>query len=208
MSKIIEIKHPVIIDKLSVLRNKNTTSRDFRTCLLEITQLMAYEVTKNQKLVSFSITTPIQKTTAYRLKDKIVLVPILRAGLGMVDGFKALLPDAAIGHIGLYRDEKTLSPVKYYAKFPDSIKGADVIILDPMLATGNSLVSAIDLIKERHPKTIKVACILAAPQGIKQVMKYHRDVMIFTTAVDQKLDKNGYIVPGLGDAGDRIFGTK
>jgi uracil phosphoribosyltransferase len=208
MKNVIEIIHPVILDKLSILRNKDTSSRDFRMCLLELSQLMAYEVTKNQKLVSYKVTTPIQKTTGFKLKNKIVLVPILRAGLGMVDGFKVLLPTAAIGHIGLYRDEKTLNAIEYYSKLPNGIAGTDVIILDPMLATGNSLVSAINLIKTYKPKTIKIVSILASPEGIKRVASAHKDVIIFTAAIDKGLNDKGYIVPGLGDAGDRIFGTK
>lgn len=202
------INHPLIKMKLSRMRDKNTNSRDFRAYLQELSQLMTYEVTKNLKVVSYEIETPITKTLGYKLTTPIVLVPILRAGLGMVDGFKLMMPQAAIGHIGLYRDEKTKKPVEYYCKMPARIKGADVIILDPMLATGHSIVKAIQMIKKFKPKSICCACVVAAPEGLKVIEKYDNKIPVFICAVDKKLDKNSYITPGLGDAGDRIFGTK
>ena len=206
MYKIVE--HPLIKMKLSRMRNKNTDSRDFRSNLLELSQFMSFEVTKDLKLSTFEIETPIAKTNGYKLATPVVLVPILRAGLGMVDGFKLMIPQAAIGHLGLYRDEKTLKPVQYYCKMPDRIEGADVIILDPMLATGFSTIKAIDIVKTYKPKSIRVACVIAAPEGLKEVSKYDDSIQVFACALDEKLNENSYIVPGLGDAGDRIFGTK
>lgn len=206
MYKIID--HPLIKMKLSRMRDKNTNSRDFRAYLQEISQLMTYEVTKNLKVVSYDIETPLAKASGYKLVTPVILVPILRAGLGMVDGFKLMMPQAAIGHIGLYRDEKTKKPIEYYCKMPVRIKGADVIILDPMLATGHSIVKAIQIIKKYKPKSICFACLLAAPEGLKTLAKYDNKIPVYTCAVDKKLNKNAYIVPGLGDAGDRIFGTK
>ena len=206
MYKIVE--HPLIKMKLSRMRNKNTDSRDFRSNLLELSQFMSFEVTKDLKLTTFEIETPIAKTNGYKLATPVVLVPILRAGLGMVDGFKLMIPQAAIGHLGLYRDEKTLKPVQYYCKMPDRIEGADVIILDPMLATGFSTIKAIDIVKTYKPKSIRVACVIAAPEGLKEVSKYDDSIQVFACALDEKLNENSYIVPGLGDAGDRIFGTK
>ncbi len=206
MVKIIE--HPLIKMKLSHMRDKNTDSRDFRSNLLELAQLMSYEVTKDLKLSTFKIETPIAKTVGYKLTTPVILVPILRAGLGMVDGFKSMMPKAAIGHIGLYRDEKTKKPVEYYCKMPIRIKDGDVIILDPMLATGHSIIKAIKIVKKFKPKSIRLACVLAAPEGLKELKKYDSRIRVFTCAIDKKLNKNSYIVPGLGDAGDRIFGTK
>lgn len=206
MYKIVE--HPLIKIKLSRMRNKNTDSRDFRSNLLELSQFMSFEVTKDLKLTTFEIETPLAKTNGYKLETPVVLVPILRAGLGMVDGFKLMCPQASIGHIGLYRDEQTLKPVQYYCKMPKKIAGADVIILDPMLATGLSTIKAIDIIKTYKPKSIRVACVISAPEGLKALKEYDDSIQVFTCAVDEKLDENSYIVPGLGDAGDRIFGTK
>ena len=206
MYKIVE--HPLIKIKLSRMRNKHTDSRDFRSNLLELSQFMSFEVTKDLKLTTFEIETPLAKTNGYKLETPVVLVPILRAGLGMVDGFKLMCPQASIGHIGLYRDEKTLNPVQYYCKMPKKIAGADVIILDPMLATGLSTIKAIDIIKTYKPKSIRVACVISAPEGLKALKEYDDSIQVFTCAVDEKLDENSYIIPGLGDAGDRIFGTK
>ncbi len=202
------VNHPIIKTKLSRMRNKKTDSRDFRLNLTELSQFMAYEVTKDFKLVLTNLETPLAKTKGFKLKDKIILVPILRAGLGMVDGFKNMIPEAPVGFIGLFRDEKTLKPVEYYCKMPNCIKGSNVLMLDPMLATGHSAVEAIKMIKKFKPRTIKFVSILASPEGIKTVEKSHNDVLIYTTCVDKCLNKKGYIVPGLGDAGDRIFGTK
>ena len=206
MYKIVE--HPLIKIKLSRMRNKHTDSRDFRSNLLELSQFMSFEVTKDLKLTTFEIETPLAKTNGYKLETPVVLVPILRAGLGMVDGFKLMCPQASIGHIGLYRDEKTLKPVQYYCKMPKKIAGADVIVLDPMLATGLSTIKAIDIIKTYKPKSIRVACVISAPEGLKALKEYDDSIQVFTCAVDEKLDENSYIIPGLGDAGDRIFGTK
>ncbi|MDR1234763.1 MAG: uracil phosphoribosyltransferase [Mycoplasmataceae bacterium] len=202
------IDHPIIKVKLSRMRNKNTDSKAFRSNLVELSELMAYEVTKNYHVVSFPISTPIGPTQGYKMKENIVLVPILRAGLGMVDGFKSIIPQAPIGFVGLYRNEDTLKPVHYYCKMPESITGSNIIVLDPMLATGNSAVEAIRMLKEFKPKTIKLACIVSVKKGIDTVQKAHKDVDIYVAAIDSKLNSKGYIVPGLGDAGDRIFGTK
>ena len=206
MYKIVE--HPLIKIKLSRMRNKHTDSRDFRSNLLELSQFMSFEVTKDLKLTTFEIETPLAKTNGYKLETPVVLVPILRAGLGMVDGFKLMCPQASIGHIGLYRDEQTLKPIQYYCKMPKKIADADVIILDPMLATGLSTIKAIDIIKTYKPKSIRVACVISAPEGLKALKEYDDSIQVFTCAVDEKLDENSYIIPGLGDAGDRIFGTK
>lgn len=200
--------HPLIKDKLTRMRKIETQSTKFRDNLTEITQLMAYEVTKNFELIDINIETPIAKTTGQKLKDKVVLVPILRAGLGMVDGLKNLIPTASIGHIGLYRDEKTTLPKQYYCKMPSSLKGANAIILDPMLATGSSAIEAIEIIKSYNPKTISFLCLVAAPEGLEKILKKHTDVNIFIASLDEKLNDSAYIVPGLGDAGDRLFGTK
>lgn len=202
------INHPLIKMKLSRMRDKNTNSRDFRAYLQELSQLMTYEVTKDLKVVSYEIETPLSKALGYKLITPVILVPILRAGLGMVDGFKLMMPQAAIGHIGLYRDEKTKKPIEYYCKMPARIKESDVIILDPMLATGHSIVQAIQMVKKFKPKSIRFACVLAAPEGLKTLEKYDNKIPVYTCAVDKKLNKNSYIIPGLGDAGDRIFGTK
>ena len=202
------INHPLIKMKLSRMRDKNTNSRDFRAYLQELSQLMTYKVTKDLKVVSYDIETPLSKALGYKLITPVILVPILRAGLGMVDGFKLMMPQAAIGHIGLYRDEKTKKPIEYYCKMPARIKESDVIILDPMLATGHSIVKAIQMVKKFKPKSIRFACVLAAPEGLKTLEKYDNKIPVYTCAVDKKLNKNSYIIPGLGDAGDRIFGTK
>ncbi len=206
MFKILE--HPLIKVKLSRMRNVDTDSRDFRSNLVELSQFMAYEVTKDFETKQFPIKTPLKQTKGYKLKDQIVLVPILRAGLGMVDGFKNMIPAAPIGFIGLYRNKKTLKPVQYYCKMPDSIKGAQVILLDPMLATGHSAAEAITIIKKYKPKRIKFVCIVSCPEGVNVITKAHPDVEIYTASLDEKLNKKGYIEPGLGDAGDRIYGTK
>ncbi len=206
MYKVIE--HPLIKAKLSVMRDKKTSSRDFRSNLVELTQFMAFEVTKDLKVNTIKIKTPLATAEGFELKDDVVLVPILRAGLGMVDGFRNMLPSAPVGFIGLYRDEKTLKPIKYYDKMPDCIKGSIVLLLDPMLATGYSSSAAITMLKTYKPKQIKFVCILSSPEGLKIVEKNHPDIEIYTACLDKKLNNQGYIVPGLGDAGDRIFRTK
>ena len=200
--------HPLIKDKLTRMRKIQTESTKFRDNLKEITQLMAYEVTKKFDLDRIEIETPITKTLGYKLKDKIVLIPILRAGLGMVDGLKDLMPTASIGHIGIYRDEETAQPKEYYCKMPENLKNGNAIILDPMLATGGSASKAIDIIKKYNPKSISIICLVAAPEGLKVIENNHKDIDIYIASLDEKLNDKYYIVPGLGDAGDRIFGTK
>lgn len=202
------VDHPLIKDKLTRMRNVDTVSTVFRNNLQELTTLLVYEATKEMKVINKEIKTPICDMVGYKLANKICLVPILRAGLGMVDPIKNLIPTALIGHIGLYRDEETLQPVEYYSKMPKSINESDVLVLDPMLATGHSCSKAIDIIKTYNPKSITYVGILAAPEGVELLQKNHPDVDIYIASLDEKLNEDGYIVPGLGDAGDRIFGTK
>ncbi|MCF0227290.1 MAG: uracil phosphoribosyltransferase [Malacoplasma sp.] len=203
------IKHPLINIKLSRMRNKNTDYRDFKSNLKQLSQFMAYELTKNLKTKTIRIQTPLCGTNGFTFDRHVVLVPILRAGLGMVEGFAEMIPQAKTGFIGMFRNEKTLKPVEYYCKMPDCISKSDVIIVDPMLATGNSLVAAVKLIQDQYkPHSISCACVVAAPEGIKAVEKAIPKTKVFVCAIDKCLNKNGYIVPGLGDAGDRIFGTK
>ena len=202
------IDHPLIQHKLTIMRKKETSSADFRKLLEEITMLMGYEATRDLPLEDVEIETPIQKTVGKRLTGKkIAIVPVLRAGFGMVQGLLDLIPSARIGVIGLYRDPETLKPVEYYFKLPN-IENRSFIIVDPMLATGGSSVAAIQMLKDRGVKDIRLMCLVAAPEGIDTVNKAHPDVKIYTAAVDECLNEHGYIVPGLGDAGDRIFGTK
>ena len=209
MSKVTQIDHPLILHKLSLIRDKNTGSKDFRELVEEVAMLMAYEVTRNIQVETVEIETPICKAQCKMLSGKkMAIVPILRAGLGMVDGMLRLIPAAKVGHIGLYRDEKTLKPVEYFCKLPQDIGERDVIVTDPMLATGGSAVDAITMLKKRGAKNIRIMCLIAAPEGIKAVQQAHPDVDIYCAAIDEKLNENGYIVPGLGDAGDRLFGTK
>ena len=201
--------HPLIKHKLSILRMKQTGTKQFKEIVTELSMLMGYEVTRDLQLEEMPIETPICKTTGYSLAGKkIALVPILRAGLGMVDGMLSLLPAAKVGHIGLYRDPKTYEPVEYYCKLPSDIEKREVIVLDPMLATGGSATAAIDFLKKRGAKHIKLVNIIAAPEGVEYVKSHHPDVDIFVASVDEKLNEHKYIVPGLGDAGDRLFGTK
>lgn len=209
MSKVTQIAHPLILHKLALIRDKNTGSKDFRELVEEVAMLMAYEVTRDIQLEEVEIETPICKTTCKMLAGKkLAVVPILRAGLGMVDGMLKLIPAAKVGHIGLYRDEETLQPVEYFCKLPQDIEERDVIVTDPMLATGGSAVDAIALLKKRGARNIRLMCLIAAPEGIKAVMNAHPDVDVYIAAIDEKLNEKGYIVPGLGDAGDRLFGTK
>lgn len=209
MGKVTITDHPLIQHKLSILRDKNTSCKDFRTVIGEIAMLMTYEATRDLPLVDTKVETPIATATTKKLAGKkLAIVPILRAGLGMVDGVLEMIPSARVGHIGLYRDPKTLEPVEYYCKLPPDIEEREVIVVDPMLATGGSAIDAITQIKKRHPKNIKFMCTIAAPEGLAALTKAHPDVDIYCAAQDEKLNENGYIVPGLGDAGDRIFGTK
>lgn len=201
--------HPLIQHKLSILRDKNTPSKDFRSLISEIAMLMCYEATRDLELKDIEVETPVAVAKAKALAGKkLAVIPILRAGLGMVDGVTALIPSARIGHIGLYRDPDTLMPVEYYCKLPHDIAERDVIVVDPMCATGGSAIDAISQIKKRGPKHIKFMCTIAAPEGIKALSEAHPDVDIYCAAMDEYLNDHGYIVPGLGDAGDRIFGTK
>ena len=209
MGKIVITNHPLIQHKLTLLRDKNTGSKEFRSLVGEISMLMCYEATRDLPLQEVEIETPIAVAKTKVISGKtLAFVPILRAGLGMVEGVVALVPSARIGHIGLYRDPETLKPVEYYCKLPADINEREVIVLDPMLATGGSAVDAITLITKREPKSIKFMGIIAAPEGLEMLSKAHPDVDIFCAALDEKLNEHGYIVPGLGDAGDRIFGTK
>ena len=209
MSNITITNHPLIQHKLSILRDKNTASKEFRALISEIAMLMCYEATRDLELKEVEIETPVAKATVKKLSGKkLAIVPILRAGLGMVDGVTTLIPSARVGHIGLYRDPDTLQPVEYYCKLPHDIEERDVIVVDPMCATGGSAIDAITQIKKRGPKNIKFMCTIAAPEGLKALSNAHPDVDIFCAALDERLNEHGYIVPGLGDAGDRIFGTK
>ena len=201
--------HPLIQHKLSILRDKNTSSKDFRELISEIATLMCYEATRDLPLEDVEIETPLCKTTVKHLAGKkLAIVPILRAGLGMVDGVRTLIPSARVGHIGLYRDEATLQPVEYFCKLPKDISERDVILVDPMLATGGSAIDAVSQLKKRNPRSIRFMCIIGAPEGIEAFTSKHPDVPVYCAALDDHLNENGYIVPGLGDAGDRIFGTK
>lgn len=209
MSKVTQIKHPLILHKLAIIRDKNTGSKDFRELVEEVAMLMAYEVTRDIQTMEVEIETPICTTKCQMLAGKkLAIVPILRAGLGMVDGMLKLIPAAKVGHIGLYRDEETLQPVEYFCKLPQDIQERDVIVTDPMLATGGSAIDAITLLKKRGAKNIRLMCLIAAPEGVEAVTKAHPDVDVYVASVDEMLNEKGYIVPGLGDAGDRLFGTK
>lgn len=208
-SRVTVINHPLILHKLSIMRDVNTGSKDFRELLEEIAMLMCYEVTRNFQLQDVEIETPVCVTKSKMLTGKkVAIVPILRAGLGMVDGMLRLIPAAKVGHVGLYRDPETLKPVEYYSKFPTDIEEREIIVTDPMLATGGSAIDAIQLIKEKGGKNIKLMCLIAAPEGVEAVLEAHPDIEIYVANVDEYLNDHGYIVPGLGDAGDRIFGTK
>ena len=209
MSTLHVIDHPLIQHKLTIMRDKNTGSKDFKELLKEIALLMGYEVTRDFPLQDVEIETPMQKMTAKKISGKkVAIVPILRAGLGMVDGLLTLIPVAKVGHIGLYRNEETHKPVFYYCKLPFDINERLVILTDPMLATGGSACDALDLLKEKGCSNIRLMCLVSAPEGIKAVQERHPDVDIYTASVDEKLNENAYILPGLGDAGDRIFGTR
>jgi len=209
MADVHVLNHPLIQHKLSLIRDERTGSKEFRELVEEVAMLMAYEVTRDFPLQEIQVKTPVAFARSQVLAGrKVGLVPILRAGLGMVDGMLRLIPAAKVGHVGLYRDPETLLPVEYYCKLPSDIAERDLIVIDPMLATGGSASAAIMFLKDRGAKNIKLMCLIAAPEGIQAVQKAHPDVDIFVAAVDDRLNEHGYIVPGLGDAGDRLFGTK
>jgi len=209
MSKVVVMDHPLIQHKIGIIRRTDTGSKDFRTLIGEIAMLECYEATRNLPLTDVEIKTPICKTTVKELKGKkLAVVPILRAGLGMVDGVLSMIPAAKVGHIGLYRDEETLEPVEYFCKLPQDCANREVFVVDPMLATGGSAIAAIQMLKDKGVKNIHFMCVIAAPEGVKKMQEAHPDVDIIIGALDDHLNENGYIVPGLGDAGDRIFGTK
>ncbi|MGL5541238.1 MAG: uracil phosphoribosyltransferase [Erysipelotrichaceae bacterium] len=206
MLKVLE--HPLITHKLAQMRRKETRTKDFRQNLDEIAGLMAYEITRDLPLVDVEIETPVTKCKTAELAKDIVLVPILRAGLGMVNGICNLVPTVKVAHVGLYRDEETLEPHVYFAKYPKNMDDAIVMIVDPMLATGGSAIAAIDMVKKQGATQIRLVCLVGAPEGVRAVEEAHPDIDIYLAALDEKLNEKGYIVPGLGDAGDRIFGTK
>ncbi len=209
MSKLVIVDHPLVQHKLTMMRQVEAGAKDFRELLSEISMFLAYEVTKDLPLEDIEVQTPICKTTSKVIAGrKLAIVPVLRAGLGMVDGFLTLVPAAKVGHIGLYRDPETLEPVEYYCKLPSDVPEREIVVVDPMLATGGSASAAVRFIKDRGGRHIKLMCLIAAPEGIARVQKDHPDVDIYVAAVDDHLNEHGYIVPGLGDAGDRLFGTK
>lgn len=209
MENLVVMNHPLITHKMSILRSQTTSSKEFRELIKEITMLMCFESMKDAEMQEVEVQTPLMSMKTKVLFDKhMIFIPILRAGLGMVDGIMGMIPTARFGHIGLYRDHETLQPVEYYCKLPAGIENKDIVLLDPMLATGGTVVDAVSLIKKRNPRSIKFMCIVASPQGIEAISKAHPDVKIFCAAKDEALNEDGYILPGLGDAGDRIFGTK
>ena len=209
MGKFQVISHPLIQHKLSILRREDTSTKDFRELVNEIAMLMGYEVSRDLPLEEVEIQTPIIKTVQKQLSGKkLAIVPILRAGIGMVDGFLSLVPAAKVGHIGMYGDEETLEPVEYLVKLPEDIDQRQIFVMDPMLATGGSAILAVDSLKKRGAANIKFVCLVAAPEGVKKLQDAHPDIDIYTASLDERLNENGYIVPGLGDAGDRLFGTK
>jgi len=204
---LILLKHPLLTHKLTQLRRRETCTKDFRETLDEIAGLMAYEVTNDLPLKTVTVDTPLARFQTRELAMDIVLVPVLRAGLGMVDGITKLIPSERVGHIGMYRDHKTLEPLTYYTKLPDNLQNAIVMVLDPMLATGGSSGAAIQVLKDHGAKTIKLVCVVGVPEGVRKIEHDHPDVQIYLAGLDERLNENGYILPGLGDAGDRLFGT-
>ncbi|MDO8756049.1 MAG: uracil phosphoribosyltransferase [Polaromonas sp.] len=209
MSKVHLIDHPLVQHKLTLMRRKDASTNTFRTLLNELSSLMAYEVTRDMPVQDVEIETPLETTTGSMIDGKkLVFVSILRAGNGILEGMLNVVPGARVGHVGLYRDPKTLEPVEYYFKMPQEMEERDIVVVDPMLATGNSAIAAVTRLKKLKPKSIKFVCLLTCPEGIAALQKAHPDVDIYTAAIDRQLDEHGYILPGLGDAGDRIFGTK
>ena len=209
MSNVHVMNHPLIQHKLTLIRDKNTGVKEFRELVEEVSLLMAYEVTRDLPLEKIEVETPIGRAKSQTIAGKkLGVIPILRAGLGMVDGMTTLIPTAKVGHIGLYRDPETLEPVEYYCKLPTDVEERDLIVVDPMLATGGSASAAIGFLKKKGAKSIKLVCLIAAPEGIARLQREHGDVDIYAAAVDERLNDHGYIIPGLGDAGDRLFGTK
>lgn len=209
MSKVFLCDHPLIQHKLTYIRDERTNTKDFRELVDEVATLMAYEITRDVPLEKTMVKTPVAMAESKVISGRMLgLIPILRAGLGMVDGILKLVPAAKVGHIGLYRDPETLKPVEYYVKLPTDVTERELIVIDPMLATGGSAIAAIQVLKDRGCRQIKLMCLVAAPEGIKAMQEAHPDVDIYTAAVDERLNEHGYIVPGLGDAGDRLFGTK
>lgn len=208
-SKVHLIDHPLVQHKLTLMRRKDASTNTFRTLLNELSMLMAYEVTRDMPMQDIEIETPLEKTTSKVIDGKkLVFVSILRAGNGILEGMLSVVPGARVGHVGLYRDPKTLTAVEYYFKMPHDMEERDIVVVDPMLATGNSAIAAVERLKELNPKSIKFVCLLTCPEGIAALQKAHPDVPIYTAAIDRELNDHGYILPGLGDAGDRIFGTK
>lgn len=209
MGKLVICDHPLIQHKLTLIRDKRTNTKDFRELVDEVATLMAYEITRELPLQTSTVETPVAETECKVISGRMLgLIPILRAGLGMVEGVVKLIPGAKIGHVGLFRDPETLKPVEYYTKLPTDVHERALIVIDPMLATGGSAIAAIDVLKKRECTQIKLMCLIAAPEGVKAVQDAHPDVDIYLAALDERLDDHGYIVPGLGDAGDRLFGTK
>ncbi|WP_152656863.1 uracil phosphoribosyltransferase [Oceanobacillus sp. CFH 90083] len=209
MSNVFVFDHPLIQHKLTYIRDKNTGTKEFRELVDEVAMLMAFEITRDLPTSDVKVETPVTTSNSKVLAGKkLGLVPILRAGLGMVDGVRKLIPAAKVGHVGLYRDPETLKPVEYYVKLPTDIEERELIVIDPMLATGGSAIDAIGAVKQRGAKNIRLMCLIAAPEGVKAVQEEHPDVDIYLAALDERLDDHGYIIPGLGDAGDRLFGTK
>ena len=208
MGKLFISEHPLMKHKITMLRDKNTSTKEFKELISEVAMLLTYEATRELPTVETTVQTPIAEAKCSKIKQDIVIVPILRAGLGMVDGVHSILPAAKVGHIGLYRDPETLTPVEYYCKVPKDLENTKVFVLDPMLATGKTAEAAVEFLKERGAKDVTVICVLAAPDGVKTVQSTFEDVDIYAAAYDTMLNEKGYIVPGLGDAGDRMFGTK
>ena len=209
MGQLHVLQHPLIQHKLTFIRSKDTGTKEFRELVQEVAMLMAYEITRDLPLKETQVTTPVARATTKVIAGKtLALVPVLRAGLGMVDGILNLIPNAKVGHVGLYRDPESLEPVEYYCKLPQHMEERDVVVVDPMLATGGSAVAAISAVKQRGANSIKLMCLVAAPEGVEKVQAAHPDVDIYVAAVDEALNHHGYIVPGLGDAGDRLFGTR